>query len=123
MSIQFGLKGMSAAHDFLTRPSLRLDLGAASTSSSLMYCHVFFDNLFKTKDFHNGGIHRRVKTQPTFVRAQCRIEFNPIAFVHLDLALLIEPGNTEHDLSLRLHHTFNNGMLAISPVILQQGCE
>lgn len=69
----------------------------ANSTGKLTARQSVLENLFEAKELEDGQIHGRVKSQSAFVRSQGRVELHAVATVHLDLALVVFPGDAELD--------------------------
>jgi hypothetical protein len=56
--------------------------------------------LLETQEFQDGQIDSWVKAEAALVWTESRVELDSVATVHLDLALVVLPGNTELDNTL-----------------------
>ena len=59
-----------------------------------------------------------METQPAFIRADCTVHLNPEATVDVNIAVVINPRNTEHDDTLRLDDALNDfGLSVLGPAL------
>ena len=59
-------------------------------------------DLLQTQELEHAQGDRRVKAQAALVGSNGRVELDTVTTVDLDLALVVDPGNTEHDDALGL---------------------
>ena len=64
-----------------------------------------------------------MEAQAALVGANGAVELHAVAAVHLDLALIIDPGHTEADDALRLHQTLDEGGLLVLGVLFHHGLD
>ena len=64
-------------------------------------------------------IHRRVKAQGRFIRADGTAHLDAKPAIHLHLALIIRPGNPKGDNPLGLNDSFQDSRLAIAWILIQ----
>ena len=64
-----------------------------------------------------------MEAQAALVGADGAVELHAVAAVHLDLALIIDPGHTEADDALRLHQTLDQAGLLVLGVLFHHGLD
>ncbi len=64
-------------------------------------------------------VDRRVEAQPALVRADRVGELDAVAAVDLDIALVVQPGNAEHEDAVRLRNPLEHLVLDVVRVALQ----
>ena len=62
----------------------------------------FLKNLLEAEELDDAKVNGRMQTQTALIRADRRVELYAVAAVHLNLAVIVNPRHTEHDLALRL---------------------
>ena len=123
MAIKLIHERLTETHDFLIRAPLRIKICTPFPATDRQTCQGVLENLFKTKKLDDARIDRRMETQPSLVRTECRIEFNTITLIDLDLALIVNPGNAEHDLAFRFNKPLNNATGTVTGFTFQQRFE
>jgi hypothetical protein len=64
-----------------------------------------------------------MEAKTTLVGADCGVELNPVSAVYMILAVIVDPGNAEADHSLRLHKLFDNTLLFVFGVLVNNQIE
>ena len=106
------MKLWQKAHDFAIRFSLWIKIAAAFRATHGQASQRIFQNLFKTKKFHDARIYGRMKPQSAFIRPDCAVELNAVSSVDLCATRVVNPGNPECDLPLRLDKPFERFLRA-----------
>jgi hypothetical protein len=60
-----------------------------------------------------------MKTQPAFVRPDRAVHLNAEPAIHMQISLIVAPGNTKHNHPFRFDNTFENFLPLIFRVLLQ----
>ena len=81
------------------------------------------EGLLEAEELQDALIDRRMEAQAALVGADGAVELDAVAAVHLDLALVIDPGHTEGDDALRLDQTLDEGGLLVLGMLLHDGLD
>jgi len=81
------------------------------------------EDLLKAEELQDALIDRRMEAQATLVGADGAVELDAVAAVHLDLALVIDPGYTEGNDALRLDQTLDEAGLLVLGMLLHDGLD
>ena len=108
MAAELGHKGLTEAHDLPIAFPLGIKIAPSLSAAHGEGGQGVLKDLLKPKKLNDGQVHAGVKAQAALVRTDGRIELDPVAAVHPDLAAVVHPRDPEHDHTLRLHHALNN---------------
>ena len=106
MSVKLCHKALAECHDLSVRFSLRVKIGTAFTAADRKSGKRIFKYLFKSKEFNNAQVNRRMQTEASLIRADSTVELNTETCIYMYLSLIINPGNAEHNLSFRINQSF-----------------
>lgn len=131
MAVKFSHEALAEAHHLgiaaaLARrvgALLRVEVGTALAAAHREGRQRVLEDLLKAKELQDREVHRRVEAQTALVWPDCAVVLDAIAAVDTDNALVVNPGNAEHDDTLRLDHAFEDGVLLIGGRGLQDGVE
>ena len=85
---------------------MRIEIAAALAAADGQCCQAVLENLFKSEELENAEIYGRVESEAALVRADRSVELDTVASVDAGLALIINPGNTELNNTLRFYQSF-----------------
>src|SRR5262249_16606278 len=115
---KFGHERLAKTHDLNVGFPFWIKIGAALAPAHWQTRKRIFENLFKRQELDDARSDRRVKTQSSFVRAERAVHLHTETAVHLDLALVVSPWDTEMNHPLRLHQALENLSISIFLVAL-----
>ena len=113
MAIELGHEGLAEAHDLVVGLALGVKVGAALAAAHGKGGQAVLENLLQTQELEHAQGNRRVKAQAALVRSNGRVELDAVAAIDLDLALVVDPGDTEHDDALGLDEALKQGSLLV----------
>ena len=61
-----------------------------------------------------------MKTQSTLIRTDRTIEFNAVAFIDMDIALIVGPWHTEHNGTFWFHDTFEQAFALVLRIFFNE---
>ena len=99
---------MAETHDFGIALSSGSKVATALTTTHRQCGECVLECLFEAQELQDTQIYRGMETQTALVRANGTVELHTIANVHLNLALVVDPGNAERGDALWLHDTLHN---------------
>ena len=85
-------------HDLVVGLALGVKVGPAHGKGG----QAVLEDLLQAQELEHAQGDRRVKAQAALVGSNGRVELDAVTAVDLDLALVVDPGNTEHDDALGL---------------------
>lgn len=83
--------------DLAVRFPLRVKVCTAFPASHVQPGKSILEHLLEAEELENRQIDGRMEAETAFVGSECGIELDSIATVHLDLALVIFPDDSELD--------------------------
>ena len=81
------------------------------------------EGLLKAQELQDALVDRGMEAQAALVGADGAVELDAVAAVHLDLALIIDPGHTEGDDALGLDQTLDQACLLVFGMLLDHGLD
>lgn len=70
--------------------------------------------MLETEKLHCVEVDVFLESQTALVRSDCVVELDAEAAVYVIIAVVVHPGNAEHDLSVRLDKALQNDVLRIN---------
>ncbi|CRH63894.1 Uncharacterised protein [Chlamydia trachomatis] len=108
MAVELSHEGLAETHDLSIGLALRVEVGATLATTNRQASQGVLEDLFEAKELNDRQVDGRVEAQTALVRADRGVELNAVAAVHLDLAVAVHPGDTEHDLAFRFDNAFED---------------
>ena len=108
----------SAVKAFQEKPTAK-NLAAAHGQGG----QAVLEGLLEAEELQDALIDRRMEAQAALVGADGAVELDAVAAVHLDLALIIDPGHTEGDDALGLDQTLDQAGLLVLGMLLHHGLD
>src|SRR5699024_668952 len=102
VAAQFGHERLAEPHHLEVAAALRVEVRPTFRAADRHAGQGILEDLLEAEELHDPQVHARVEPQPTLVRTEHGVELHAEPTVHLDLAGVIDPGDAEDDLSLRL---------------------
>ena len=106
--IEFAHKGLTELHHLVVALAANREIAAALAAAHGQRGQCVLKRLLEAQELQYGEVHRRVESQSTLVRANGTIELHAVADVHLNLALVVDPGHAEGSDTFGLDDTLNN---------------
>ena len=113
VAIEFGHEGLAEVHDLVVGLALGVKVGAALAAAHGKGGQAVLEDLLQAQELEHAQGDRRVKAQAALVGSNGRVELDTIAAVDLNLALVIDPGDTEHNDALGLDEALKQGGLLV----------
>ena len=114
---QLSHKALAETHDLVVRLALRVEVRTALAAAHRQCGQAVLEDLLKAQELNNRCAYRRVQTQTTLVRSDCRVELAAETTVYLNLAVVVYPGNTELDHALRFYDAVDYAVCLIRRVL------
>ena len=102
MTVELGDEALAEAHDLAVGLAVGVKVGAALAAAHGEGGQGVFEDLLEAKELDDGQVDRRMEAQTALVGADRGVELHTVATVDLNLAVVIDPGNAEHDDALGL---------------------
>src|SRR5690606_800859 len=101
--VQLRHEALAEAHHFTVGFALRVEVGTALAAPDGQAGQGVFENLLEAEEFDDAQVHGRMESQSALVRADGAVELDAEAAVDPHVALVVHPGDAEHDDPFRLH--------------------
>ena len=108
---QLGHEGLAETHDLSIGLALRVEVGAALAAAHREGGQAVLEALLEAEELDNRSVNRGMQTQAALVGADRGVELNAEAAVYANLALIVNPRNTEHEHALRLYDALHDAVL------------
>ena len=82
-------------HDLVVGLALGVEVGTALAAAHGKGGQAVLEDLLETQEFEHAQGDRRVKAQAALVGSDGGVELDAVTAVDLDLALVVDPGDTE----------------------------
>jgi len=93
--MQFQHKGLTETHHLGSTLATWREIGTSFCSTHRECGERVFEHLLKSQKLQNAQIHRRVETQPAFVRTDSIVVLHTVTHVGADVALVVHPSDAE----------------------------
>ena len=111
-------EALAEGHDLPVGLALGVEVSAALAAADGQAGEGILEHLLKAQEFQNALVDAGVEPKAALIGADGGVELDPVAVVHLDLALVVYPGDPEHDDPLRGSQPLQKGVLAVGCLIL-----
>ena len=123
MAVQLGHEALAEAHDFHVALAVGVEVRAALAAAHGQGGQAVLEGLLEAEELQDALVDRRMEAQTALVGADGAVELDAVAAVHLDLALIIDPGHTEGDDALGLDQTLDQAGLLVLGMLLHHGLD
>ena len=123
MPAELGHEALAEAHDLCVGLALGVEVGAALAAAHGQRGQAVLENLLEAEELEHAEVDRLVEAQAALVGAKRAVELNAETAVDVHLALVVCPGDAEHDDALGLDDALEELCLLILGVCLDDGLE
>ena len=123
MAVQLGHKALAETHDLGIRLAVGVKVSAAFAAAHGQAGQAVLEALLKAQELQDRQVDRGMETQAAFVGTDGRVELHTVTAVDLNLALVIDPGHTEHDDALGLDKALDQAGLLVLGVGSHNGLQ
>ena len=120
---EFSHEALAEAHDLSVGLALGIEVGAALAAADGQTGEAVLEDLLESQELDDGDVYGRVKPESSLIGTDGRIELDAVSAVHLDLTLIVYPGNAEDDLALRLYQALEYSGCLVLGVGLDDGLQ
>ena len=113
VAIELGHEGLAEVHDLVVGLALGVKVGTALAAAHGKGGQAVLEDLLQAQELEHAQGDRRVKAQAALVGSNGRVELDAVAAVDLNLALVVDPGDTEHNDALGLDEALKQGGLLV----------
>ena len=107
MTVKLGNEALAEAHDLGIGFAVGVKVGAALAAAHGESGQGILEDLLKAEELNDGKVDRGMEAKAALVRSDSGVELYTVAAVDLNLAVVVNPGNAEHDNALGLYETLN----------------
>ena len=118
MAVKLIHKALAEGHDFSVRLTLRVKIGSTLAAAHGEAGKGIFEGLLEPQKLQGSECDRRMEAKSSLVGADCTVELHAVPVVDLDLSLVIDPGYTEEDHSLRSGESLEKSFLSVFVFLL-----
>ncbi len=110
---------LAETHDFSIGFANRVEVGTTLRTAHRERGEGVLESLLETEELQHGGVHGLVETQTALVRTDRAVELYAVAEVGLYFALVVNPGYTEGEDTVRLNDALNDlGLLEFGVLVV-----
>ena len=120
---KLGHEALAEAHDLPVGFALGIKIAAALTAADGQAGQAVLEDLLEAQEFDDGGVDGGMETQTALVGTDGRVELNAVTAVHLHVAVVIHPGNAEHDGTFGLNQTLQDAPLFDGRILCHHGLQ
>src|SRR5680860_1004054 len=120
---ELGHKALAEAHDFSVALALGIEVGAALAAAHRQRGERVLEDLLEGKELEQPEVDRRMKTHAALIGADGAVHLDTVTLVDVDLALVVDPRDTEQEHALRLGDTLQDLGRAVPRVLVEDGLE
>ena len=120
VAIELMHEALAETHDLGIGFALGVEIGAALAAAHGEGGQAVFEDLLEAKELDDGGAHCRMEAKAALVRPNGGVELDAVAAVDVELALVVIPGDTELNETLRLDERVYDAALFIAGIGLDQ---
>ena len=123
VALELGHEGLAEAHDLVVGLALGVEVRAALAAAHGQGGEGVLQDLLEAEELEHAEVDGGVEAQAALVGADGGVELDAEAAVDLGLALVVNPGDAEHDHALGLGDALEDLRLLVLGVCVQDGLE
>ncbi len=123
VTVELCHEGLAETTDLSVALSLRVKVGTTLGPAHGQGGEGVLDDLFEGEELQQSQIDRRVEPEATLERSDGAVHLDAIAAIDLDLAIVVDPADAEHDHSLGLDKPLEYLCFLVIGVPLDDGLE
>ena len=108
MAGKLGHETLAETHHLCVGLATRAEVGTTLAATHRERRQGILEGLLEGQELQDAEVHAGMEADTALVGTDRAVHLNAIATVDMDLALVVGPGNTEHDDALRLDHTLKD---------------
>src|SRR5699024_9075459 len=113
VAVQLGHERLAEPHHLAVAAAVRIEVGAALAAADGQAGQRVLEDLLEAEELHDAEVHRGVEPQTALVRAERGVVLDAETAVDLHGALVVDPGDAEDDLALRLAQTHQDAVVLV----------
>ena len=102
VAVELGHEGLAEAHHLAFGAALGVEVRAALAAADRQAGERVLEDLLEAEELHDAEVDGGVEAQTALVGTERGVELDPEAAVDLHVAGVVDPGDAEDDLPLRL---------------------
>ena len=102
VAVELGHEGLAEAHDLAVALALGVEVRAALAAAHGQRGEGVLEDLLEGEELEHAEVDGGMEAQAALVGADGAVHLDAVAPVDLDLALVVDPGDAEHDDALGL---------------------
>ena len=110
-------------HDLVVALAVRIEVGAALAAAHGEAGEGVLEDLLEAEELEGGELNLRVEAEASLIGADRGVELAAIAAVHMVLALVVDPGHTEHDRALGLGDALKDALGLVLGLGIDEGTD
>lgn len=111
---------MAESHDLCIGLAVRIEIASSLSSAHRKSGQRILEDLFESEEFQDGKIDALVESESALVRSDSVVELHPVSSIHLDIPVLIDSRDSEHDGPFRFDYPFEDLLLLIDFVVVDE---
>lgn len=116
MPLELGHEGLAEAHDLGVGLALGVEVGSSLSSSDGEGGKAVLEDLLESEELQDGQVDGGVEPESALVGPDGGVELNTVSAVDLDLSVVVNPWDAEHDDPLGLDEPLDDsGLLELGP--------
>ena len=123
MGVQLRHEGLAKTHNLGFGLALRVEVRTTLAAADGKAGQRVLKNLLEAKELDDAQVHARVEAQAALIRAEGRVELHAEATVDLNLAVVIDPWNTEDELAFGLAQPLDQAIISVVRVLVEDDLE
>ena len=120
MAVELGHEALAEFHDLVLAAALGVEVRAALAAAHGKPGERVLEGLLEAEEFEHALVDRRVEADAALVGADGVVELHPVAPVHMQVVVVVGPGDAEADNPVGLRHALQHPDLRIDGVLLDE---
>ena len=108
VAAEFGHEALAEAHDFVVALALGIEVGAALAAAHGQRGQRVLEDLLEGQELQDAEVDRGMEAQAALVGADGAVHLDAEAAIDLDVALVVKPGDAEHEDALGFGDALKN---------------
>lgn len=123
VTIEFGHETLAETHDFVVAFALGVKVATALAAADGERSQAVFEDLFKAEKLDDRQVDGGMESESALVGSDGAVELHSVTFVDVYFAVVVYPGNSEHDDSFGFDKSFEKTCFFISGIGIEHDSE